>query len=64
MSTNKDFKDNSNFNLPNFSFIHEDRKIRKKGDNILIYLKNGIRLKILKDFFVFDNDNEGVIIET
>ena len=59
----KDFKDNSNFHLPNFGFIHQESKIYKKGGEILIYLKNDIKLKILKDLFISDNDNELLLLK-
>ena len=30
-STDNDIKNNSNFHLPNFDFIHQERKLAKKG---------------------------------
>ena len=30
-STDTDFKNNSNFHLPNFDFMHQERKTGKKG---------------------------------
>ena len=45
-STDKEFKDNSNFHLPNFDLIHPERKTWKKGGGVLMYLKNDIKFKI------------------
>ena len=52
-STDNDFKNNSNFNFPNFDFIHKERKTGKKEGGILIYLMNEKILKIIKDLSVF-----------
>ena len=30
-STENDIKNNSNFHLPNFDFIHQEKKLAKKG---------------------------------
>ena len=62
-STDKDFKNNSNFHLPNFDFIHQQRETGKKGGGILIYLKNDIKFKIIEDLSVSDGDNECVTVE-
>ena len=63
-STDNDIKNNSNFHLPNFDFIHQERKTGKKGDGILIYVKNHIKFKIIKDLFVSDGYSECVTVET
>ena len=52
------------FHLPNFDFIHHERKTGKKRGGILMYLKNDIKFKIIKDLFVSDGDNECVTVET
>ena len=62
-STDKGFKNNSNFHLPDFEFIHERRETGKKGGDILLYLKNDIKFKIIEDFSVSDGDNECVTVE-
>ena len=36
-STYKDFNNNSNFHLPNFHFIHQEKKTGNKGGGIQIY---------------------------
>ena len=53
LSTDNDIKNNSNFHLPNFDFIHQERKTGKKVGGILIYVKNHIKLKIIKDLSLF-----------
>ena len=70
-STDKDFKYNYirtlriiiGFHLPNFDFTRQERKTDKKGGGILIYLKNGIKFKIIKDLSVSDGDNECATVE-
>ena len=62
-STDNDIKNNSNSHLPNFDFIHQERKIDKKGGDILIYVKNHIKFKIIKDLSVSDGDSECVTVE-
>ena len=70
-TTDKDFKYNYirtlriiiSFHLPNFNFTRQERKTDKKGDGILIYLKNGIKFKIIKDLSVSDGDNECATVE-
>ena len=62
-STDNDIKNNSNFHLPNFDFLHQERKTGKKGDGILIYVKNHIKFKIIKDLSVSDGDSECVSVE-
>ena len=47
-STHNDIKNNSSFHLPNFDFIHRERKTSKKECGILIYVKNHIKFKIIK----------------
>ena len=59
-STDKAFKNNSNYHLPNFDFIHQQIETGKKGDGILMYLKNDIKFKLIEDLSVSDGDNECV----
>ena len=51
------------FHFPNFDFIRQERKTCKKGGGILIYLKNGIKFKIIKDLSISDGDNECATVE-
>ena len=53
-----------NEDFSSFDFIHQERKSAKKGGGILIYLKNHIKFKIIKDLSVSDSDNECVTIKT
>ena len=62
-STDNDIKNNLNFYLSNFAFIHQERKKKKKGGGILIYVKSHIKFKIIKDLSVSDGDSECVIVE-
>ena len=55
-SADNDIKNNSNFHLPNFDFIHQERKTGKKGGGILIYVKNHIKFKTIKDLFVSNGE--------
>ena len=54
----KDFKNYSRFSLPNFHFLHEGRNSGKKVSGVLIYLKNDIKFKIIKDLSVSDGENK------
>ena len=56
--TDNDIKNNTNFHLPNFGFTHQERKTGKKGGGILIYVKNHIKFRMIKDFSVSDGDSE------
>ena len=62
-STYNEIKNNQNFHLPNFDFIHQERKTGKKGGSILIYVKNHIKFKIIKDLSVSDGDSECITVE-
>ena len=62
-STDNDIKNNSNFHLPNFDFIHQERKTGRKGGVILIYVKNHRKFKIIKDLSVSDGHSECVFVE-
>ena len=62
-STDNDTKNNSNFHLPNFDFIHQERKTGKKGGGILIHVNNHIKFKIIKNLSVSDGDRECVTFE-
>ena len=62
-STDNDIKNNSSFHLPSFDFIHQEIKTGKKGDGILIYIKNHIKFKIIIDLSVSDGNSEYVTVE-
>ena len=61
--TDNDIKNNSNFHLPNFDFLHQERKAGQNEGGILIYVKNHIKFKIKKDLSVSDGDSESVTVE-
>ena len=63
MVHNNDIRNTSNFHLPNFDFIHQERKTGKKVGGILIYVKNHIKFNIMKDRSVSDGDSECVAVE-
>ena len=62
-STDNDIKNNSNFHLPNFYFLHQEKKTGKKGSGIIIYAKNHIKSKIIKHLSVSDGDSKCVTVE-
>ena len=62
MTHNNDIKNNSKFHLPNFDLIHY-KKTDKKAGGILIYVKNNIKVKIIKDLSVSDSESECVNVE-
>ena len=62
-STNKDFKNNLNFHLPNFDFVHQQRETEKKGGGILIYLNNNIKFKLMEDLSISNGENQCVTVE-
>ena len=51
------------FYLPNFGFIHQERKTGKQGGGILIYLKNDIKFKIIKELSVSDGSKDCVTVK-
>ena len=62
-STDNDIKNTSNFHLPNFDFIHQEKKTAKKGGGIHTYIKNQIKFKMIKDLSLSDGDSECVTVE-
>ena len=62
-STDNDIKNNSNFHLLNFDFIHQERKTCKKWGGILIYVKNHTKFKIIKALSFSDGDSECITAE-
>ena len=43
--------------------LYQERKTGKKGGGILIYVKNHIKFKIIKDISVSDGDSECFTVE-
>ena len=55
-STDNDIKNNSNFHLPNFDFIHQERKSGNLFCCILIYVMNHLKFNLIKDLSVSDGN--------
>ena len=62
-STDKDFRDNSDYHLSNYYTIHSERKIKKKGGGVLIYVKTNLIYKIRGDLSISDYEGEFLSIE-
>ena len=52
-SRDNGIQNNSNLHLPNFDFIHQERKTGKKGGGILIYVKESYKIQNNKTSFCF-----------
>ena len=62
-STDNDIKNSSNFHLPSFDFIRQEKNTAKKGGGIHTYIKNQIKFKMIKDLSLSDGDSECVTVE-
>ena len=49
--------------MPNFDFIHQERKTGKTRGGILIYVKNHIKFEVIEGLSVSDGDSEYVTVE-
>ena len=54
---------NSLFNIPNYSIIHQDRKNDKRGGGVCIYIHNSITYKERHDLSLCDDDSESHCVE-
>ena len=61
-STDNELNNSSAFDLPNFDFIHQERRTGKKRGGILIYVKNHIKFKTIKDLSVSDGCSESATV--
>ena len=61
--TNDDFLSNSNYQIPNYTAIHYERKTGKRGGGVLIYIKNNLTYKLRSDLCFSSGDNEMLSIE-
>ena len=61
--SNDEIKSNSNLHLPNFEIIPLERKIKKRGGGVLIYIKKNLDYTIRNDLSVSDGDKEIVTVE-
>ena len=62
-STDKNFQESSNFHFPNYDAIHLERKTKKKGGGVLIYIKTNLMYRVRNDLSVSDCDREILTIE-
>ena len=62
-SKDLEFKTNSLFHLQQYNSIHSERKSKKKGGGLLIYIKNDLIYKVRNDLSVSDDDRESLTIE-
>ena len=53
-----EFKTNSNYHFPNYKRIHYERKIKKIGGGVFLYIRNDRTNKILNDLCVSDGKRE------
>ena len=53
-----EFKINSNYHFPNYKRIHYERKIKKIGGGVFLYIRNDRTNKILNDLCVSDGKRE------
>ena len=58
-----EFKINSNYHLPIYKGIHYKRKTNKRGNGVLMYIRNGVSYKIQNDLCISDGDREIITIE-
>ena len=56
-------KNSSNFNLPHFKLISQDRQTNKRGGGIFIYVKKNIMHYVRNDLSVSDENKEILTIE-
>ena len=54
---------NSLFNIPNYTIIHQDRKNDKRGASVCIYIHNSITYKDRHDLSLCDDDYESLCVE-
>ena len=57
-STDKDFSDNSNYQLQNYDAIHFQRKLAKRRGGLLIYVNEKLTFRIREDLNMSNCDGE------
>ena len=57
------FYNNSHYHLDNYKAIHSERKTKKKGGGVLIYIKTNLMYRIRDDLSVSGGDREYMTIE-
>ena len=61
--TDNEILTNSNFHLKNYNIVPLERKTKKRGGGILIYIRNDLIYKKRMDLSVSDGDKEALTIE-
>ena len=61
--SNNDFKNKSQYNLPNYISIPFERKVCKKAKVIVIYIINDLEYKIRNDLSISNYDSGSFVIE-
>ena len=61
--TDDEFLNNSNYHIPNYNAIHQERKTGKRGGGVLIYIKENLTYKVRNDLSFSNSDNEMLSIE-
>ncbi|XP_065643028.1 uncharacterized protein LOC136074619 [Hydra vulgaris] len=61
--TDDEFNENTLFKLNNHEGVHLQRKSKKRGGGVVIYIKNSLRYKLRNDLCTSDYDREFVSIE-
>ena len=59
---NKDYEKNSNFQIPNYTPIHQPR-LSKKGGGVCIFLHNSLTYKVREDLSINNSHCESITIE-
>ena len=58
-----DDKNNSLFQIPNYSLIHQARQDEKKGGGVCIFIQKSLNYKLRNDLNVNTSDNESLAVE-
>ena len=58
-----EFKINLNYHLPNYEGIHYERKAGKRGNGVLMYIRNDLTYKIRNDLCISDGNRDTLTIE-
>ena len=54
---------NSDYHLPNYKVVYQNRKCKDKGGGICMYIHESLRFKTRKDLFINSNDIESISVE-
>ncbi|XP_065684402.1 putative uncharacterized protein DDB_G0289263 [Hydra vulgaris] len=62
-SSNEEFENNSNLQLPGFNAITLERNINKRGGGVLFYVRNSLLYNVRRDMSVSDENKKILTIE-